>query len=240
MSASDRTLAPTDPKAFVSLALLLSADEDDFRVDVYPRNWKPHAVTYDESLARYCGATFILDGTGQWLGSRTPWHEFVALPGGVTYSLAAGARVLAEIYYGTSDERVADAGRLGLFFSDEPATAPTVSADLVLEASGEVPAGASMQRFRSEARIAEGTRLLSLLPRLDPGIQSLEVSLRRPDGGTEILLFAKDIRLEWPTPYIFREPVVVPRGLLLRGTAYFENTSNGPQPGGFSLTVSRY
>ena len=186
------------------------------------------------------GATFFVDGTGQWLGSWTPWHGFVALPGGVTYSLAAGARVLAEIHYGTSDERVVDEGRLGLFFSDEPATALNMAPDLVLEVRGEVPAGATMQRFRSETPIDDGTRLLSLLPQLDPGIQSLEVSLRLPDGGTEILLFAKDIRLDWPTPYIFREPVVVPSGSLLRATAYFENASDRPQSGGFRLTVSRY
>ncbi len=186
------------------------------------------------------GATFFVDGTGQWLGSWTPWHEFMALPGGVTYRLAAGARVLAEIHYGASDQRVVDEGRLGLFFSDEPATALSVPSDLVLEARGEVPAGATMQRFRSETPIVEETRLLSLLPRLEPGIQSLEVSLRRPDGGTEILLFAKDIRLEWPTPYIFREPVVAPLGSFLRATAYFENASDRPQPGGFGLTVSRY
>ena len=186
------------------------------------------------------GATFFVDGTGQWLGSWTPWHGFVALPGGVTYSLGPGTRVLAEIHYGTSDERVVDEGRLGLFFSDEPATALSMSPDLVLEVRGEVPAGATMQRFRSETPIDDGTRILSLLPQLDPGIQSLEVSLRRPDGGTEILLFAKDIRLDWPTPYIFREPVVVPPGSLLRATAYFENASDRPQPGGFSLTVSRY
>jgi len=192
----------------------------------------------DRSVVR--GATFFVDGTGQWLGSWTPWHGFVALPGGVTYSLAAGARVLAEIYYGTSDERVVDEGRLGLFFSDEPATALSIPSDLVLEVRGEVLAGATMQRFRSEMPIDDGTRLLSLLPQLDPGIQSLEVSLRRPDGGTEILLFAKDIRLDWPTSYVFREPVVVPPGSLLRATAYFENTSDRPQPGGFSLTVSRY
>lgn len=186
------------------------------------------------------GATFFLEETRQWLGSWTPWHEFMELPEGVTISLGAGARVLAEISYGTSDEHVVDEGRLGLFFSDEPVTAPAVSADLVLGARGEVPAGATLQRFQSETTIEQETHLLSLLPQLEPGIRSLEVSVRRPDGGTEILLYAKDIRPEWPTPYIFREPVPVPRGSILRATAYFDNTSDGPQRGGFSLIVSRY
>ncbi len=85
-----------------------------------------------------------------------------------------------------------------------------------------------MEPFRSETRIDGETRALSLLPRFNLAIQSIEMSVQRPDGGTEILFFANDIPLEWPTPYIFGEPVLLPRGSLLRATAYFENTSDTP------------
>lgn len=85
-----------------------------------------------------------------------------------------------------------------------------------------------MEPFRSETRIDGETRALSLLPRFNLAIQSIEMSVQRPDGGTEILFFANDIPLEWPTPYIFGEPVLLPRGSLLRASAYFENTSDTP------------
>ena len=83
-------------------------------------------------------------------------------------------------------------------------------------------------------------RQYSLLPQLDPGAQSIEVSVRRPDGGTDILLFAKDFPQEWPTPYVMGEPVVVPEGSVLRATAYFENRSETPRPVAFRVRVSRY
>jgi len=70
----------------------------------------------------------------------TPWYGFVALPGGVAYRLAVGTKVIAEIYYGPTDKRVVDEGRLGSFFADEPATALSMPSGLVLEASGVIPA----------------------------------------------------------------------------------------------------
>ncbi len=186
-------------------------------------------------------ATFFLEETNKWLGSWTPWHGFTALPEGVAYNLAPGARVIAEISYGTSEERVVDEGRLGLFFHDEPAgSAITSSDDLVLEARGEVAPFTRWERFGAETQIDEDTHLLALLPQLDPGIQSIEVSVRHPDGGTRILLFAKDIPLEWPTPYILRDPVLVPQGSRLLATAYAENHSETAQLSGFTLRLSRY
>jgi hypothetical protein len=59
----------------------------------------------------------------------------------------------------------------------------------------------------------------------------VEVSARRPDGGTDVLLFAKNILQDWPTPYVFRDPVLLRRGTILSVTAY-----GGP----VKLTASRY
>ena len=191
-------------------------------------------------------ADFFLAGTGQWLGSWTPWYGFAALPPGVAHSLPAGANILADVYYRIADERVVDEGRLALFFSDDPVFSDEPGellappADLVLEAMGQIPPFATMERFGTESTVAEEIRVLSLLPKFEPGIQSFEVSVRRPDGRTEILLFATDIPLEWPTPYILEEPALVQPGSVLRATAYYESESNMPEPGGFRLTVSRY
>ena len=46
--------------------------------------------------------------------------------------------------------------------------------------------------------------------------------------------------LDWPTPYIFKEPVRLTAGTVLTVTAYYANASSVPQPGGIRLTISRY
>jgi hypothetical protein len=170
-------------------------------------------------------AFFTVQETGQWIGSWTPWYAFVDLPSGVAYRLPAGSHVVAEIHYRGAKERVVDQGSLGLFFADKPA--PATPSDLVLEARTADSRG----RFRSELRIAADARLIALRPEAGPAVKSIEVSARRPDGGTDVLLFARDLPADWPTPYIFKEAVLVRRGTVL------SVTSHG---GAVKLTASRY
>jgi len=201
-------------------------------------------------------AFFTLQATGQWLGSWTPWYGFVSLPSGAAYRLPAGSRVVAEIHYSGVKESTVERGTLGLFFADVPPSAglgesrgrvtsgvgppPNQPSDLVLEAKGDLPSGVTAKVFRAQTRLAADTYALSLWPDLPSGATSMEVSARKPDGGTEILLFAKDFQMDWPTPYIFREPRFLPRGSVVSATAYYTNATATPQPGGFRLTVSRY
>jgi hypothetical protein len=183
-------------------------------------------------------AFFTVQETGQWIGSWTPWYGFMSLPKGTAFRLPAGAHIVADIYYRGAKERVVDRGTLGLFFADSSA-ANTVS-DLVLEAKGQVPAATSSQRFRSETRLAEDTVMLALRPEISPGAQSIEVSARKPDGETEVLLYAKDFPLDWPSPYILKAPVALPHGALLSVTAYYGNAGAQAQPGGFRMTMNAY
>jgi hypothetical protein len=116
-------------------------------------------------------------------------------------------------------------GTLGLFLADKPA--PNAASDIVLDAGSPD----ARSRFHSETRLIADSRLIALRTEAGAAVKSIEVSARRPDGGTEVLLFAKDIPEDWPTPYIFKEPVPVPRGTMLSVTAY-----GGP----VKLTVSAY
>jgi hypothetical protein len=156
-------------------------------------------------------AFFTVQETGQWIGSWTPWYGFMSLPKGTAYRLPAGSHVVAEIHYRGIQERVVERGTLGLHFADQPS--PDLVSDIVLE---------------GKTRLVADTNVVALLPAISAGVKSIEVSARKPDGGTEVLLFAKDIPADWPTPYILKEPVRLPRGTMLSVT------------GGVRLTVSAY
>jgi hypothetical protein len=183
-------------------------------------------------------AFFSIQETGQWIGSWTPWYGFVNLPKGSAIRLPAGSHVMAEIHYRGTKERVIDKGNLGLSFA---AAAPSdLVSDIVLEAKGEVPAGATAQKLRAVTRLTGETHVLALRTEATAGLKSIEVSARKPDGGTEVMLFAKDFQVDWPTPYIYKEPVLLPSGTDLSVIAYFTNTGATPQTGGLRLTASAY
>jgi hypothetical protein len=109
---------------------------------------------------------------------------------------------------------VTDRGKIGLLFPDKPA-ANTIS-DLMVSTGNATGAG----RFRAEVALPRDTRLIAL--RFEPpvGVKSVEVSERMPNGQTRELLFAKDFSSDWPSPFIFKESVLLRRGSLLTVTSY--------------------
>jgi len=177
-------------------------------------------------------AFFTVQETGQWIGSWTPWHGTFELPAGMAYRLPAGSHAVAEIHYKGATDQVVEQGTLGLFFADAPGRSP--ASDLILEIKS--PSG-TPGKLRAETRLAADTYTLALWPEVAPGLKSIEVTARTPDGGTEILLFAKDPPADWPTPYILAKPVLLRRGTTLSATAYY---AGAPPAGGMRLVVKRY
>ena len=168
-------------------------------------------------------ATFSVERTGQWLGSWTPWHGFVTLPENVAYRLPAGTRIVADIHYRGAGESVVDRGTLGVFFAKSPARESAT--DLVIDA-----------RPNGRTRITAATTVWAIQPEIVAGLSSLEVSARRSDGGTLVLLALTEPSPDWPTPYLLKTPTRLDRGSELFVVA----RSKAPQSAPVRVRVSRY
>lgn len=192
-----------------------------------------HAIEYlpgDRRVVR--AAVFTVQQTGQWLGSWTPWYGVTKLPNGVAARLPAGARIVADVYYRGAAEAIVDRGTLGLYVADRT-DARMRGDDLILTASKD-QAGV----FRAVAPIAADTRVWALRPEIPGDVTALEVSARRADGGTDVLLYARDASATWPTPFILKAPVLIPRGAQLAFTARLKGME---QPtSAVKMIVARY
>ncbi len=182
-------------------------------------------------------ASFSIEKTGQWLGSWTPWYGFIGLPDGVRYRFPAGTRIVADLRYQGIAEPVVDRGTLGALLSDRPGLSPT---DLLLEARGRGEAAGNSRKLIATTRVEQATYLLALRPDIQAGITSVELAATRPDGQTEVLFFAKNFSLDWPTSYVFRDPVLVPAGAELRLTAYSSAASGVVAPDVLRLVLSKF
>jgi Cu/Ag efflux protein CusF len=168
--------------------------------------------------------SFTVQETGQWLGSWTPWRGFVSLPAMLAYRLPAGCHIVADIHYYGTREAVLDQGSLGLYFSDSPS--PRAVFDVVVQAT-------------ATQKLDADTNLVAFEPQLAPGLQSIEVAAKTPDGARRVLLFAQDIPLQWPTPYVFGTPVALPKGTELSVIEHY--ASDAPRPArATAVTFSAY
>jgi len=171
-------------------------------------------------------ASFTVEQTGQWLGSWTPWYGFTKRPSGVMTRLPAGARIVATVYYRSAEVPVTDRGSVGLSFGEASDT-PT-GPDLFLPSLGD--------DVRVNVPMSSDTHVWALKPDIEGAVKSLEVSVRRPDGGRDVLLYARDLPAEWPTPYILKQPILVRRGSQIVMVA---RTKDGAA-GSARVTLARY
>jgi Cu/Ag efflux protein CusF len=180
--------------------------------------------------------SFSIQETGQWLGSWTPWHPFVSLPPGLAYRLPAGSHIAADIhYYGTTDP-VVDHGTLALYFASTPAV-PRAVTHLTLQAKGPPTASGGSRKLVAAMTLDEDTNVLALQPQILPGVQSIEVAARKPDGATQVLLFARQIPLDWPTPYVLAKPLPLLKGTRLSVIEHYDPGTALPVAG-IALTLS--
>lgn len=181
-------------------------------------------------------AVFSIQETGQWLASWTPWHGYMDLPQGLAYRLPAGTHIAADIHYYGTAAPVTDAGSLALYFSEQPPA--RVMTQLVLRAQRDAPAGPAT-RALATTELMTDANILALDPALCAGVQSIEVRARTPEGTTQVLLFARDIPVQWPTPYLLRNAVRLARGTQLSVIEHYAADASIPAEG-VPLTVSFY
>ena len=182
---------------------------------------------------------FSLQETGQWLGSWTPWYVTTTLPRQTAYRVPAGAHIVADIHYRSASQPVDDRATLGVYFAPgPPARAPS---DLVVEAKGESGGEAAStshrRRFSGSITVSDDVNVLTLKPDIPAGVESIQVSARQPNGAVQVLLLLRDVLPEWPTPYVFKDPVGLPKNTELSVTAYASSTAT-PPPAGVTVTAS--
>ena len=93
-------------------------------------------------------------------------------------------------------------------------------------ADATVPAGAAAHRVRTETKIATPVSVVALWPTPTDGARSIEIATTTPDGVISPLLWIKEFRPDWRSPYVLSSPVALPAGTRLTMTTYFDNSAD--------------
>lgn len=195
--------------------------ETGFTADRWVRaiDYKPGAA--GRSVAR--AAFLSIAGTGQSLGAWTPWSTTTQWPDGVAVRVPARSTIAIDVLYQRSESAVVDSPTVGLYFAEQRMPRPV--SDIVLTGSDSV-----RQQLPAEAM------LMAIRPETIPPGASVEVSVKRPDGSSEMLLWVPKSSGDWATPFVLKQPLTFPKGSTLRASVHAETPGAAAMP--FKITVS--
>jgi hypothetical protein len=179
----------------------------------------------DRRVVRY--ATVHEKPSGRWLFTWTPWQTDLLLPEGTAFVLPAGAALTLEVAYRGADEDVEDASEVGFYLAQGSAQPASVHA-FGVEKPESIAPGASPVRLRAETTLAEPATVFALWPELGAEGRSLELTAMLPDGTVQPMLWLKDYRTDFRSPYLLADPVLLPKGTRLVLTAYVQNGGDAP------------
>src|SRR3989441_6589054 len=161
------------------------------------------------------------DSLGTWM----PGQAVSRLPKNVGRLLPAGAHIVMRIHYHKTKEAVSDQSSLGLYFATDQATKPLRTIALAAPET-DIPAGAERYRVKVSYTMPEAAEAIAIRPLLFPFAKSVEATAYRPDGTTEVLIWARAYRYDWQPDYTFKEPVTLPKGTRIEVIAYLDNSDN--------------
>lgn len=201
------------------------------RVDIDPgftSDQRVHGIAFRPGARRVVRYAAIFEaGSNRWLFTWTPWGTVMHLPEGVAFTVKAGTKLSVEIGYRGTEEAQSDLSEVG-FYLEKGGSVGTASVLAMPGPSMSVAPGGAPVRLRAELAWDETAALQAVYPEAGPGTASLELTAMLPDGGVRPLLWLRDYRADWPTPYLYVDPVPLPRGTKLVMTAYVTNPGDQP------------
>lgn len=178
------------------------------------------------------GAGFIsgLGGVGGWAPGADPQ----VFPLGTGVRIPAGARIVMQVHYSTSEASKISSGpfepdltRIGLYLSPTPLQA--ISFLPVVNPFFAIPPGNPHYQVKAFLPITSTVELVGIAPHMHLLGREISVDAHFPDGSVRQLIRIDDWDFHWQANYLFREPVILPRGTLVELTAFYDNSEDNPK-----------
>jgi mono/diheme cytochrome c family protein/thiol-disulfide isomerase/thioredoxin len=200
-------IAPTDPSV-VHHVLVFALDED---------------AAKDPATRRRLGAD---EASGYW-AAYVPGNDSMVLPEGMARKLPANSSLLFQIHYTPNGKATSDQMKIGLVFSDAPPK-HLVRTAAVANIRLRIPPGAANHRETGQLRVPADAKILAFMPHMHVRGKAYRYELELPGQPKRTVLDIPKYDFNWQLRYELREPLEVPRGAVLHGTAWYDNSADNP------------
>ncbi len=159
------------------------------------------------------------------LGIRVPGMTPRFLPPGIAASvMPLQGDIAFHIHYRATGKPETDQSEVGIYFMREPVkrvmdTLPLRSFKL------DIPAGEPAFVVEDTLEIPADCILMNILPHMHYVAREVHVSAINPDGSTRALLDVSRWNFKWQDRYVYREPILLPKGAKIHARWVFDNSA---------------
>ncbi|MHC5110043.1 MAG: redoxin domain-containing protein [Planctomycetota bacterium] len=166
-----------------------------------------------------------LGTTDGFLCATVPGDTPSIFPKGVAKRLPAGASLWMQIHYTTNGKKRKDKCSIAMIFTEEPVEKEVLTRG-IMNGSFAIPPGAENHEVRADMTFDRDTTILSLYPHMHFRGKDWRFIAHYPDGREKTLLYVPQYDYNWQESYIYKNPVVLPKGTRLECVAHFDNSAN--------------
>jgi hypothetical protein len=166
------------------------------------------------------------------IGTYAPGTNAQIAPAGTAFRLEPGGTLELQMHYTTNGEAATDQTKVGLVFSKEK-NPREVRVSQFINGVFTLPAGAADVAVDAELGFLQDTMLWGLLPHTHLRGTKWRYVLELPDGTKKTILDVPKYDFNWQTYYMFKEPLLIPRGSKIVSTAWYDNSAankSNPDP----------
>ena len=165
-------------------------------------------------------------GSAITIGNWAPGADVYTYPEGVGFYLESKAHVAIENHYHLSGKPTTDQSTIGLYFANASTTSEYATGSIVGSQKLMIEAGDSQHEKSIWTYIPADIKLLDVGPHMHYVGKSAKLEIIDPVGKIIPLLNIPEWDLRWQSVYTLREPLLIKKGSLIRGTFVYDNSDD--------------
>jgi hypothetical protein len=169
------------------------------------------------------GATSDEQALG-FFAALAPGYVPTTFPQGFGKKIPKGATIMFQMHYTPNGTAQTDRSSVALRFAREPVHTE-VRTRGIFNAGLDIPPGADNVEVKSGFRFPQDSVVLSYMPHMHLRGKDFEYVVEHTDGRKEKLLSVPRWDFNWQVHYELAEPLVAPKGTIIRCTAHFDNSA---------------
>jgi hypothetical protein len=169
-------------------------------------------------------------GLGAFVGAFAPGQGTRVFHEGSAMRLPAGATLTFQVHYTAGANPITDQSAIGFVFAKTPPKQEALVLPLINQ-NFTLPAGAPNTRVDAQMTFNQDVTIWSILPHTHVRGREWTVEVTYPDGRHDVVLAVPKYDFNWQTDYVFKQPLKLSKGAVLRTSAWYDNsTANKSNP----------